>query len=156
MNKTFNKRGFTLIELLVVIAIIGILSSVVLASLNTARTKGADAAIKSNLSGIRSQANIVYDDEGNYDNVCTNATIVASIEAAKLASGIASTTTNTLLTGAGSEGGLGKATCHAATNTWAIEIPLKTDPNNFFCVNDNGIASVTTGSTLGDGETDCQ
>ncbi|MEA2701639.1 MAG: hypothetical protein QOE22_348 [Candidatus Parcubacteria bacterium] len=58
-------RGFTLIELLVVIAIIGILSSVVLASLNTARNKGADAAIKSNLANARAEAEIYYDSNGN-------------------------------------------------------------------------------------------
>ena len=60
-----RSRGFTLIELLVVIAIIGILSAVVLASLNTARSKGNDAAIQSDLSTIQTQAEIYYGSNSN-------------------------------------------------------------------------------------------
>ncbi|HBH71636.1 MAG: hypothetical protein UU88_C0009G0011 [Parcubacteria group bacterium GW2011_GWC1_42_11] len=63
-----NKKGFTLIELLVVIAIIGILSSVVLSSLNSARQKARDAQRVSNLTQIRTALEMYYHDNGSYSN----------------------------------------------------------------------------------------
>ena len=58
--------GFTLIELLVVIAIIGLLSSVVLASLNSARAKARDAKRMEDLHQIQIALNMYYSDNGHY------------------------------------------------------------------------------------------
>ena len=67
MENTENRkqRGFTLIELLVVIAIIGMLSSVVLASLNGARVKARDARRLADLKQLQVALELYYDSGSN-------------------------------------------------------------------------------------------
>ena len=65
-------KGFTLIELLVVVAIIGVLSSVVLASLNSSRAKGRDARRVSDMHEITNALSIYYSVNGFYPPVSQN------------------------------------------------------------------------------------
>lgn len=62
-------RGFTLVELLVVISIISLLSSVVFASVNSARAKGRDAKRFSDLKAIETALQRYYDTNGFYPTV---------------------------------------------------------------------------------------
>lgn len=57
-------EGFTLIELLVVISIIALLSSVVLSSLNTARARAGDSAVKADMKQLLSQSQNYLDTSG--------------------------------------------------------------------------------------------
>lgn len=113
-------RGFTLIELLVVIAIIGILSSVVLASLNTARGKGADAAVKSNLNNMRAQAELFYDTPASYTGVCADPNMVKGQAAAVAA------------------GGNGGNCYSSSSSTWTAWAGLKADATKAWCVDNTG------------------
>ena len=56
-----SPRGFTLIELLVVIAIIGLLASVILANLNSARANARDARRKADFLQLANAINLYYD-----------------------------------------------------------------------------------------------
>jgi prepilin-type N-terminal cleavage/methylation domain-containing protein len=136
-------KGFTLIELLVVIAIIGILSAVVLASLNSARTKGTDAAIQSNLQGIRSQSELIAssDPAGSYLAVCADAKITTQLNAA--AAGTASTVNVVLATAQVA----GVVECHSSLSGYVASAPLKT-AGQYWCVDSTG-ASKQTATVIG-------
>ena len=128
MKKGLNK-GFTLIELLVVIAIIGILSSVVLASLNTARGKGANAAVKSNLNNVRAQAELWYDTKGGtYAGVCAAAGNASPIGGIK--TGV----------DAAARAGGGANACNDAAGAWAASTALKVaeGASAYWCVDSTG------------------
>lgn len=67
-HKPSGKGGFTLVELLVVISIIGLLSSVVLASLSSARAKARDTRRISDMRQIGLALQLYYDANGSYPN----------------------------------------------------------------------------------------
>lgn len=128
--KTMPKlvSGFTLIELLIVIAIIGILASVVLGSLNTARTKANDAAIKSNLNNLREQASIWYDDNGQ---VYASANNVYATSTCPIALSSGNIFSNQKVFDATAQaytkaGGVAKSQCVASATTWAVAVQLAT------------------------------
>ena len=76
-----GQKGFTLIELLVVIAIIGLLSSVILASLNSARVKGRDARRLADLKQLQTALELYYNDNNKYPIVGTAGTAYSVADA---------------------------------------------------------------------------
>ncbi len=164
-NRRGHLRGFTLIELLVVIAIIGILSAVVLAALNTARSKGNDAAIKSDLDTIRTQAALYYDSNSNAYSTGAftgNSTAPAStncLAATSPTSLFSDTNVVAAITGANNAITTGNALCQIANGTaaapgttitagapatqWTVWAPLSTaGANQGWCVDSNGTSKL--------------
>jgi len=142
-----KKGGFTLIELLVVIAIIGILSSVVLVSLNSARKKGTDTRVISDVQQTRTALESGYNG-GVYQDIYSTTINGANLLAATTTNGSDAANMVSLAADAASQGGAlkiyittngttGSATVANATG-YAIYGQLTSNTARYFCIDSTG------------------
>ncbi len=125
-----KKKGFTLIELLVVIAIIGILAAMVLVALSSARNKAKDSRVKSDLGQVRAEAEIIYDADMSYLNLCSAA---SPGELNELDTTLAPLKADILK----NSNGPAEATCAAAADSFAVSAPIYSS-TGIVCVDSTG------------------
>lgn len=136
MNKN---KGFTIIELLVVIAIIAVLAAIVLVNVTSSIGKGKDAAVKGNLSGLRTSATIIYDSTSSFATVCTAGTdSKKAYDAAVSASGKT-----------------GNNNCNAAAGTYVACVEEVASSGNGWCVDSTGTAKEITATGCTNAITAC-
>lgn len=146
------RRGFTLIELLVVIAIIGVLSAVVLASLNTARQKGTDAAIQANIRTIQTQAEIYYDVNKNYGTV--NQTLCPNVGSCINTMWCGDVPSNVAIINAlvalKNLSGAANVNCNSASSpaAYAVSAKLASNSSYYWCLDSAGKIGTTSATTL--------
>jgi len=140
MNKKI--AGFTLIELLVVIAIIGVLAAIVLVSVTGATKKAKDARIIADLSQVRSQAALIYSDNGSYASTC-NAAHLLNTSANPYATALAKlqkdieTQQNQASSTSGTNAQL---VCYAGSEKYCVAAKLVYKSNKWYCVDAEGYA----------------
>jgi prepilin-type N-terminal cleavage/methylation domain-containing protein len=144
------QKGFTLLEILVVVGIIAIVSAVGLAALSSAKNKGDNAAIRSNLNEIRTQSEMYHLGAKRYGynaSDVTDCTTVTTFIASTTGQGAGSKIVADLIKNAR---GAGNVRCVVPANgsTWAVSTSLI--GGGYACVysGDQSIIASTTGTLV--------
>lgn len=153
-----NKRIVVLITIIIVIVISGITASMIYLwqyeknkkseseksdienqntddGLTNSQKKSRDARIKSYLQQLRTQAEIVYDDNGSYDNVATDSNVIELISNIKEYSN--------------------DVKIYDSADDYAAEAQLVTDPTDYYCIDSTGNADKYSGSTIDSNDFEC-
>src|SRR3989344_3306443 len=125
------QKGFTLIELLVVIAIIGLLASIVLTSLSSARGKGGDAKVQTQVKQLYTLVEKDYAAAGNYSAAFSGAnTLVNTGSYAAMQTALGS-------------GNLTAVTSGTPVSAYALYGKLSSDPSLYYCIDSTGSVKPT-------------
>lgn len=135
--KEINRKAFTLIELLVVIAIIGLLASIAVVSTRSALTKGKDAQVQGAIIQVRNIGEMIWNDEGKYNNLCTPTGNLLNTSHTTYGSQL----TNIANQVSTANGGTAPS-CYADTTSYCVSAPLATT-GKYFCVDNTGKAATT-------------
>jgi len=131
MKKSYIfEKGFTVIELLVTIAIIGLLASIVLVSIGSARSKGWDGKTQNQLSDLRSAATLYQHNNNTYDICAAPSSDTTGVYSMRQSSNYNGQT----------------VTCNSTSVAWAVGVPLVASSGYYWCVDSRGASEKNAGS----------
>jgi prepilin-type N-terminal cleavage/methylation domain-containing protein len=137
--KIYMKKGFTIIELVVVVAIIGVLSTVILASVTQYINKSKDANVIGNLAILVSAGEVYYNgNQSRYNGFC-NSSVVTNAETEIPKSSLPSCDTGIC--------------CFedAGGDAWVACAQLFIDTDKAYCVDSRGVKKKINNADCGSG-----
>jgi len=146
MKIFYQKQGFTLVELLVVVAIIALLASILIANINTGRSKAKNNVIKENTYSLKLAAELTYDENNSYEAVCTETGDSPANDIGSSGNFLR------IRTAINNNGGTTTGNCYDSATKWCAEATDMPYNSEDWCVDSAGYAGSTDNCGTGTGD----